>query len=505
MNNQNEYGMTIRDAVDSVLRHRKLAVRIFLAVMALAIALVFLWPPSYRSEGKLYVRATAKHLSEDPTVTKDQMISVAPPAEQDVNSIVEILLSREMAQRVVTRIGVEKLLDIQTTGTTYNVESIPRTRKGQKAISRVMDNLRISTPEKTTIIDVSYDANSPEIARQVVDIVMKEYLAEHISVNQTDGSYDFFKTQAEKLSKELDDSSDRLKSLKNELGLATIDGKRKMLEQQIADLESAKISTIRELSTAAARIESLKSKMDNLSRMTTLSEISGYANTARDNMRNELYKLQANEENLLAQYTAKHPFVKAARQQVERLKEILAEQSEERTQVETGANPTYQKLEADYLAEQALFDALTAQNATLVAQHQEVLGELKRLNSYELDILQLEREVAQAETSYHNYLERLEQARMHDELEGSRISNVQIVQDATYVSKPVAPKKGLILALAMIAAAGASLGFCLLKDSLVPSPTEASATASAEFNFEVPILSTLPNMRDATAVPTHSP
>ena len=380
MTRNNEYGMTIRDAFDAMRRQKKTAVNTFFAIIGLAVAAAILWPPTYRSEGKLFVRPTAKHITQDPTVTKHQMVSVAPPAEQDVNSIVEILLSREMAQRVVNKVGVENFSGFQSFEKTGNADNNLLTEKHEKAVSTVMDKLSISSPEKTTIIDIAYDADSPDVAQQVVDVVMNEYLSEHISVNQTDGSYEFFHAQTEKLKKELDASSDRLKSLKNKFELATIAGKRKMLEQQIAD---------------------------------------------------------AGEQSLLAQYTEKHPRVIAAKRQV-----------------------------------------------------QSGLDELKLLNTHELDVLQLEREVSQAEASYHTYLERLEQARMHDELEGSRISNVQIVQHATYVSKPVAPRKSLILALAIVVATGSSIGIALLKDMMTscPAPPVSAAKSCVEITEPTTLL-----------------
>jgi len=77
----------------------------------------------------------------------------------------------------------------------------------------------------------------------------------------------------------------------------------------------------------------------------------------------------------------------------------------------------------------------------------------------------LQQEVEVLQASYGTYLERREQARIAQALERERISNVNVIQPASYVSQPVSPKRGLIFAVALFVAATGGIGTTLLAEA----------------------------------------
>ncbi|MCC7424256.1 MAG: hypothetical protein IT428_28645, partial [Planctomycetaceae bacterium] len=56
------------------------------------------------------------------------------------------------------------------------------------------------------------------------------------------------------------------------------------------------------------------------------------------------------------------------------------------------------------------------------------------------------------------YTEKLEQARIDQALASESISNVSVVQPATYSPQPVSPKKSLVLAAGLVVAVLSALG-----------------------------------------------
>ena len=66
------------------------------------------------------------------------------------------------------------------------------------ALKHLSKNLFIAPVKKSNVIDVAYDAKSPELARDIVASVIKQARDVHIRVNRTDGSHEFFATQAGK-------------------------------------------------------------------------------------------------------------------------------------------------------------------------------------------------------------------------------------------------------------------------------------------------------------------
>src|SRR4051812_47968052 len=79
--------------------------------MFLAIAVVtFLLPRTYYSEAKLFVKAGWETLSLDPTATTGQTVSIYESRESEINSILEVLRSREVTGGVVDVLGVNAIL-----------------------------------------------------------------------------------------------------------------------------------------------------------------------------------------------------------------------------------------------------------------------------------------------------------------------------------------------------------------------------------------------------------
>ena len=77
-------------------------------------------------------------------------------------------------------------------------------------------------------------------------------------VNRTRGSHRFFIEQSETLKQELTDAQQRLRDAKNAAGLASIEGQRRVVEEQLSALETDKLATDSALASssvcASARI-----------------------------------------------------------------------------------------------------------------------------------------------------------------------------------------------------------------------------------------------------------
>src|SRR5437016_14594219 len=72
------------------------------AVLALVGALVM--PRSYYSEARLFVRFGREN-QVDPTASSGQMVSLYESRESEINSLIEILKSRAILDRVVAELG----------------------------------------------------------------------------------------------------------------------------------------------------------------------------------------------------------------------------------------------------------------------------------------------------------------------------------------------------------------------------------------------------------------
>ena len=121
-----------------------------------------------------------------------------------------------------------------------------------------------------------------------------------------------------------------------------------------------------------------------------------------------------------------------------------------------------QQLHLRLLTEQARAGSLKAKSKTLADQHTTLLADLRTLNRHEGRVTRLKNDVARLQTAFKTYSEKYEQARIDWALGEQRISNVNVVQPPTFVTKPVAPKKRLIALLGAIVAGIAGIAFAYL-------------------------------------------
>ena len=90
---------------------------------------------------------------------------------------------------------------------------------------------------------------------------------------------------------------------------------------------------------------------------------------------------------------------------------------------------------------------------------------------------------------------RREQSRIDQVLAEQRISNINVVQQPTFIEKPVSPKRALLLLTAI--ALGAVGGLALAVLSALRESSKSSAKKVTPAAFGLPVLLTVPRMHRA--------
>ena len=165
-----------RDWLHVPLRHKGIVAGVFFSVIAVAAVLTFLLPRTYRSEGKLLVRLGRENMALDPTTSIGAAapLTIQQSRENELNSLIEIIKSRALAEKVVDALGPGKIL-----GTSE--ESADR----DEAIRHVIRALDVEAVRKSNVLRIVYDARSPALAQSVVDSTIASFLDEHIRLNRT--------------------------------------------------------------------------------------------------------------------------------------------------------------------------------------------------------------------------------------------------------------------------------------------------------------------------------
>lgn len=464
-------------------RHRKKSLLTFCLLMATSVAVLIFLPRAFESESLLFVRVGRESVTLDPTVTTGQVIALNESRESEINSILEVIRSRAVMERVVDRIGPQAVLFPPSTGgddeAPHPVVEALSSAVGQvmlwleptgpitdreKAIQALVKNCEIYNKQKSSVISVSYRAKSPQQAQKIVSAVVNEYLNEHQRIHATPGSYNFFADQTETFLKQVNNVNERLRDAKNEMELATLEGKRTLIESKIKQIATDQLAAETALGAGTARVAALEKLLTDLPSRITSQEVQGMPNVAGDNMRQKLFELEIQEKDLLSKYTQEHPLVIAVRQKVREAKQIMDSQAASRVYSTTAVNPNVQKLQMELFTERAAGDSWQARLSQLADEYKTAQAELRSLNDHEIKLGSLEREVALAESNFQTYAQKLEEARIQHSLDEERISNLNISQQATLVEKPVSPKKSLVLIAGLLASLAGAAGVAVFAE-----------------------------------------
>jgi uncharacterized protein involved in exopolysaccharide biosynthesis len=319
--------------------------------------------------------------------------------------------------------------------------------------------------------------------------MLETYMAEHVRINRTAGSREFFVEQAKLMSEKWDDAAARLRDAKNELGVADIKTQRTLLEAELSRLGEQLAQETALLAAADARVAELERIGQQLPERVVATQEQGHSSEAFDSMREKLYELELREHELLSKYTDEHPQVIAIRGQVEEARTILDSQDERRTRSVMAINPAREKVQQDLRSEQASAKALAVKVAKLREQQTQVQARVTRLNASEVQLAKIQQEVALAEKNYLAHAERLEQTRIDAALEAERISNVNIIQPASFEPKPASPKRSMVAAMGLAIAMLGSLVIVIVGEQ---SDRSLRSADDVELHLDLPVLATLP-------------
>jgi uncharacterized protein involved in exopolysaccharide biosynthesis len=431
-----DFVWSLRGTYSALCRFRRRGFVFFAGTIVLVCLGLMVCPRTYRSEAQLFVRLGRENATLDPTATTGPVVGLNVTRESEIKSIIEVISSRELVEQIGFQSPVTSGLG------------------REKAITSLMKDIHVWSPRQTTVIGIEAKAKSAERARDIVKTLVDVYLDEHLRLNRTPRAYEFFDEQTTLLSEQLDKASQELRDAKSKFNVASIEGRRDALQAQTSAVETQLLETASAMTASLAKTEAQRESMKLLPDQ-MLKHIAGQS-VAADAMQQRLHELLTQEQELLAKYSERHPAVISIRQHVREAKLLALEEQPNRGQTVTGA----------LLQEDSNYRSLQAREQALKRQLNELHDKLSVLNEQELEVREHERRVQIAETNYFTYVTSLEETRVDQALQDEEISNISIVQQASVAQKPISPKKGRTLALALLVATIGGLSIPLLSAQL---------------------------------------
>lgn len=465
-------------------------------VTTAVIALLIVWPNQYRSEGMMYVRLGRGAMGGDPTTKTTNSVSMQESRTAEVVSIGEMISSREIAERAVERVGVDKInqprnwIERAVEQTTEFLESDSKwvswlpNRGGktvgemtpeeyaaqierERAIKTVTKAIDVEVAKNGYTVAVAGKEDDPVLVQSIVQAVMDEFGSFHVEAHQVKGSESFFDVQASESRRLAIAARKKLQETRNEMGWISAESAERTLSERIIDLEMKLSTADSELAEAISQAEELRRQLATTDQWVPVEVTLGIANAAGDQMRSQLYDVQVQDGDELARLSPSHPRYKRIRSKMDQSERLAGSEREERQETREAINPVYQELETQFQTVRAKAVGLESRRDSIAERLVATQSDLRRLNSDVTTMAQLTWEAELAEETFRDHARSLEEARVNTELDKSQMSDVSVIQAATLNLKKSGPMRGLLSIVG--AMLGLSLGLlqAILRDSPV--------------------------------------
>ena len=398
---------SLRSAVESAFRYRRLWVMVALGVIVLTLLYTLLTPKDYRSEMEILVQNTRG----PEQITPDRnsgTVTINDVTEEQINSEIELLRSPGLANVVV---------DPQ-----WNSRDITKMSKAQlkahdKAVTEFEKHLSTDLVRKSNVIHLTYSASDPHVATDYMNRLLAAFLAKQRDIAQPPGTADFFAAEATRYKKDLDDAQQRLAAFQQNQQIVSLPDTEQSIDTQINAAQAELRDTDAQISEMSQKLSTQTRQLKGISTRQTTVERTVPNEYSVEQLNTMLAELENKRTTLMTRFTPSDRLVQEVSKQIADTKAALANAqkmaSQERS---TDVNPVWQAVtssivqnESDRQALRARHDALTQQIATLRSKLSDVEGSTVSFTT-------LRQKVTDLENDYQLYTQKRDEARMADEM-----------------------------------------------------------------------------------------
>ncbi len=399
--------LSLQEALGVVVRRRAWIATVFLVVLAFVATVTAFQTPKYVASSKLLVKFGREFLySPD---SGDRPTLVGRNRESLLNSVLEILRSRSVAEAVVDDLGAQTIYPKLTAD---NAEHLR-----QLAEERLREDFSASALPDTELIRLTFAHADPEMSARVANVLVDAFLAKHLEAFGEPRRAQFLDDKADQYRTELEAADDAVRDFEGRHPALYVEDPGAALQRQRADVEGSLRET--ESQIAETRRE-LAAESPTLTRT-----------------RRELLDLRLQERELLASYRDGSRPVTSVRDKIKLVEAFLATQESDLAE----------------RSEQSL-KPLEVRRWRLRRQLEDIDGTLAQLPVLTRDYRELVRSRDVKEERYRDQLQKLEASRVSQEMDRQRIANISIIEKAHPPSNPATPRVALNLLLGCLVGLG---------------------------------------------------
>ncbi len=455
-------GLDLRRVYVAFRRRLRLFVAVVVAVLLTSFMVTFQATPKYTATASVMLDTRKERVSN-----VEEVLSGLPADSSAVDTEVEVLKSRQLAERVVKSLNLEKDPEFNSalrkpSGVKMVIGGIgslvgakaPDTklltatqaqRRHEQIVDRLLGGLSVKRAGLTYVIKVNYESESPAKAAQIANKFSELYLLEQMEAkfDATQQATNWLNSRLGELRGQVQADDAAVQQYKISNNLLSSSG-TSLTEQEISNYNLTLSQARAQVAEDQARLSTARAQ---LSRGSTGDDVGeALSSPVVQQLRQQRATLSAQVADLQGRYGDRHPEMLKAKRQ---LSDIDGQIQQEIQRIISNLQA---KAQVSAQRASAVSGSLGGAKGTLAANSRATV----RLN-------ELQRTADASRTLYESYLNRYKETSTQ---QGIEQSDARVVSKAKISTNQSSPKVGLNLALGVLLALGSGVGAIILAEML---------------------------------------
>ncbi|MBI5577881.1 MAG: GumC family protein [Deltaproteobacteria bacterium] len=495
MNRNRPYAnLSARGFFSVVFKRKRLIGSVALGICAMALCAWLVVPTVYEAQTQILVKLGRESVYIPNWPVRDSAI---PPlgtrGNELINSEVELIKSKELAERVVTELGLpmfqNQSIDLWpgSWGTLFSTKQESDLKN--EAAERVRKQLVVEPVKNSRVIEIRFRHRDPQTAAQAVSHVVDGYFEKRTLLYSSPQSLTFFREQSDTLKKEINELENELKRFKETHDLSALMEEKSLLLKQKVEIQNNLNLATSQRAEMNRRIKEIGKHMVGMPASVSQGEDLESNPALINTLQARLVELELKQRELSAKYTDNNRLVQEVKNEINLVREKLSrEESQRHARTRFGPNPSRLQMEND-LARNQIESQATADKEKALTQHLDTCRRrLEQLNDLELKLREREQTIKIKQDNYHLYIAKLEESRIANAMDERKITSVSLVESARVPLEPVGPKlpvvMGVVLPISLFLGIAAAFLREMFNDRL-ESPEDCEEV------FRAPVLTSL--------------
>ncbi len=392
-----------------------------------------------------------------------------------------------MRQTLLTRPNLEEVArrtDLDLTAKTP--------REFDKLIATLAEQLQV-VGQRDNIYEIKYQSNDPKLAKKIVDELLNTFLESALGDTRKDTAVTqkFLDEQIAEYERKLIEAEERLKEFKRK-NIGVMPGSDDDYYAQLKGTVDQKAKAELMLTEATRRRDELARQVEGEEPVAGFTDPSTLGSGVLSQLDAREEALKAKLDQLLLNYTEKHPDVAAIRSTLEGIQaEREAEQArlsqmEPSAMPQMGQNPVYQEMRVQLGAAEAEVAALQSRVQEYGKRVEALEKLVNTVPEIEAELKRLDRDYGLNKSQFEELIKRRESARMSEEADKSADDvKLKVIEPPRVPLVPSGPERIKLASAVFIASLGAGGGLALLLSQIFP---RFYTTESLKEFAQIPIL-----------------